>query len=38
VEARTTFRLDGRTARYYVLWITSLGTDDTVHVNEVTAG
>jgi serine/threonine-protein kinase len=37
VAARTTFRLDGRTARYYVLWITSLGTDDTVHVNEVTS-
>ena len=38
VAARTTFELDGHTARYYVLWITSLGTDDTVHVNEVTAG
>jgi serine/threonine-protein kinase len=37
VAARTTFTLDGHTARYYVLWITNLGTDDTVHVNEVTA-
>ena len=37
VAARTTFALDGHTSRYYVLWITSLGTDDTVHVNEVTA-
>jgi len=33
--AETTFALDGHTARYYVLWITNLGTVDTVHVNEV---
>ena len=38
VAARTTFALDGHTARYYVLWITNLGTVDSVHVNEVTAG
>jgi serine/threonine-protein kinase len=37
VGAETTFALDGRTARYYVLWITNLGTVDSVHVNEVTA-
>ena len=35
VGAETTFPLDGHTARYYVLWITNLGTVDTVHVNEV---
>ncbi len=35
VDAETTFALDGRTARYYVLWITNLGTVDSVHVNEV---
>jgi len=35
VAAETTFTLDGRTARYYVLWITNLGTVDSVHVNEV---
>jgi serine/threonine-protein kinase len=35
VAAETTFALDGHTARYYVLWITNLGTVDTVHVNEV---
>ena len=38
VAAETTFALDGRTARYYVLWITNLGTVDSVHVNEVTGG
>lgn len=38
VGAETTFALDGRTARYYVLWITNLGTVDSVHVNEVTSG
>ena len=36
VAAATTFTLDGRAARYYVLWITNLGTVDSVHVNEVT--
>jgi eukaryotic-like serine/threonine-protein kinase len=38
VAAETTFALDGHTARYYVLWITNLGTVDSVHVNEVNAG
>lgn len=33
----TTFRLDGMTARYYVIWITNLGDNAAVHVNEVTA-
>jgi eukaryotic-like serine/threonine-protein kinase len=37
VNARTTFRLQGRGARYYVVWITNLGTYQSVHVNEVTA-
>jgi len=37
VAAETTFTLDGRTARYCVLWITNLGTVDSVHVNEVSA-
>ncbi len=36
-EATTTFRLDGMTARYYVIWITDLGDNGAVHVNEVTA-
>ena len=35
VGAETTFALDGHTARYYVLWITNLGTVDSVHVNEI---
>ena len=35
VGAQTTLALDGHTARYYVLWITSLGTYHSVHVNEV---
>jgi eukaryotic-like serine/threonine-protein kinase len=37
VNARTTFELHGRGARYYVVWITNLGTYQSVHVNEVTA-
>jgi hypothetical protein len=37
VGARTTFSLDGHRARYYVVWITDLGANDSVHVNEVTA-
>ena len=37
VGERTTFSLNGDPARYYVIWITSLGTNHTVHVNEVTA-
>ena len=37
VGGRTTFSLSGRPARYYVIWITSLGANHTAHVNEVTA-
>jgi hypothetical protein len=37
VGRRTTFSLHGRAARYYVVWITDLGTNSVVHVNEVTA-
>jgi len=37
VAAHTTFELHGRGARYYVVWITNLGTYQSVHVNEVTA-
>ena len=36
VGTRTTFSLDGPAARYYVIWITSLGDSSAVHVNEVT--
>ena len=38
VGASTTFRLNGATARYYVVWITQLPPGDVAHVNEVTAG
>jgi predicted Ser/Thr protein kinase len=38
VAAQTTFVLDGHTARFYVVWITNLGTYASVHVNEVKAG
>jgi serine/threonine-protein kinase len=37
VGARTTFTLTGRRLRYYVVWITDLGSNSSVHVNEVTA-
>jgi hypothetical protein len=37
VGSRTTFDLRGATARYYVVWITDLGADSSVSVNEVTA-
>ena len=37
VGAHTTFTLEGKSARYYVLWITNLGTSDFAHVNEVKA-
>jgi tRNA A-37 threonylcarbamoyl transferase component Bud32 len=33
----TTFSINGGKARYYVVWITSLGDNESVHVNEVTA-
>jgi eukaryotic-like serine/threonine-protein kinase len=37
VDARTTFTLNGKSARYYVLWITDLGPSAFAHVNEVKA-
>ena len=37
VGASATFALQGHAARYYVVWITDLGTNGSVHVNEVTA-
>jgi len=41
VSGRTTFRLDGGEAQYYVVWITAMPdpsrTDERAHVNEVTA-
>jgi serine/threonine-protein kinase len=37
VGSSTTFTLNGRTARYYVVWITNLGAYSSVHVNEVRA-
>ena len=33
----TTFDLDGKQARYYLIWITSLGGRSSVRINEVTA-
>ena len=33
----TKFTLHGAGARYYVVWITDLGQNDQVHVDEVTA-
>ena len=33
----TDFELDGARARYYVVWITNLGSSSQVHVNEVEA-
>ncbi len=37
VGSRTTFSLSGHSARYYVVWITDLGSYSSVHVNEVKA-
>jgi serine/threonine-protein kinase len=37
VGASTTFTLNGKSARYFVVWITNLGTNNSVHVNEVKA-
>ena len=37
VGSRTTFSLSGHSARYYVVWITDVGSYSSVHVNEVTA-
>ncbi len=37
VGSRTTFKLHGATAQYYLIWIMNLGPQSSVHVNEVTA-
>jgi serine/threonine-protein kinase len=37
ISSRTTFTLDGHSARYYVVWITNLGGNVAVHVNEAKA-
>jgi hypothetical protein len=37
VGSSTVFTLRGQAARYYVVWITDLGGNDAVHVNEMTA-
>jgi hypothetical protein len=37
VAAQTTFTLQGKSARYFVVWITNLGSNRSVHVNEVRA-
>jgi predicted Ser/Thr protein kinase len=37
VNSRTTFTLSGSTARYYVVWITNLGSHQSVDLNEVKA-
>jgi eukaryotic-like serine/threonine-protein kinase len=37
VGSRTAFTLQGKSGRYYEVWITNLGTYSSVHVNDVTA-
>jgi eukaryotic-like serine/threonine-protein kinase len=37
VNGTVVFKLHGAAARYYVVWITDLGSNSSVHVNEVTA-
>ena len=37
VGSSTVFKLRGQAARYYIVWITNLGPNDAVHVNEVRA-
>jgi eukaryotic-like serine/threonine-protein kinase len=37
VGGTTTFSVNSGPAQYYVIWITDLGGNDSVHVNEVTA-
>jgi serine/threonine-protein kinase len=37
VNGNATFTLNGKTARYYVLWITNLGPNSSVEIDEVTA-
>jgi len=38
VAGTTTFAVSSEPARYYVVWITNLGPNSSVHVNEVRAG
>jgi hypothetical protein len=37
VNGGATFTLNGKTAQYYVLWITNLGPNSSVEIDEVTA-
>ena len=37
VGGTTTFRLNGKSARYYVVWITDLGPNSSAEIDEVTA-
>ena len=37
VGGTTTFSVNGGPAQYYVVWITDLGGNDSVHIDEVTA-
>jgi hypothetical protein len=37
VGRSTTYSITGGKARYYLVWITSLGQNESVHVNEITA-
>ena len=37
VSGTTTFALHGERARYYVVWITNLGPNSSVDINEVRA-
>ena len=37
VNTSSTFRLNGKSARYYVVWITNLGPNSSVEIDEVTA-
>ncbi|MGB2953505.1 MAG: protein kinase [Gaiellaceae bacterium] len=38
IDSSTTLDLNGKTARFYLIWITNLGGRASVHVNEVKAG
>jgi hypothetical protein len=37
VNGTATFPLQGRSGRYYVVWITDLGPNDSVEINEIRA-
>ncbi len=37
VGTRTTFTLDGKSGRYYLVWLSRLGSSRTAHITEVTA-